>query len=70
MKQLSELVDSKVVDPSGETVGFVDELVLNCKTGKVDRVIVKTRDRSRFSLYWTELVIRGHQVVMKRKVPS
>jgi len=70
MKQLSELIDTKVVDPSGETVGSIDELVLNCKNGKIDRVIVKTRDQTRFSLYWTDLVIRGHQFVMKREVPS
>ncbi len=69
MKQLSELVDTKVVDPSGETVGSVDELVLNCKTGNIDRVIVKTPDRSRFSLDWTDLVIRGRQFVMKREAP-
>ncbi len=70
MKQLSEIVDTKVVDPSGETVGSVDELVLNCKTGSIDRVIVKTPDRMRFSLDWEDLIIRGHQFIMKREVRS
>jgi sporulation protein YlmC with PRC-barrel domain len=69
MKQLSELVDTRVVDTNGEAVGSVDELVLNCKTGKIDRVIVKTPDRTRFSLNWADLIIRGHQFIMKKDVP-
>lgn len=70
MKQLSELVDTKVVDPSGETVGSVDELVVNCKTGRIERVIVKTPDRMRFSLNWADVVVRGQQFTMKKEVRS
>jgi len=70
MKQLSELVDTNVVNVSGEPVGSVDELVLNCKTGKIDRIIVKTPDRTRFSLDWEDLIVTGHQFMMIKEVPS
>jgi len=70
MKQLSELVDTSVVDTSGEPIGSVDELVLNCKTGKIDRIIVKTPDQTRFSLNWADLIVRGHEFMMKKEVPS
>lgn len=68
MKQLSELIDTRVLDANGEPIGSVDELVLNTRTGKVDRIIVKTPDRTRFSLNWADLVVRGHQFIMKRGV--
>ena len=68
MKQLSELVDTKVLNTSGEPVGSVDELVLNCKTGKIDRVIVKTQDHTRFSLDWADFIVRGHKFIMKKDI--
>ena len=68
MKQLSELIDTEVVDTRGETVGSVDELVLNCKTGRIDRVIVKTPDRMRFSLHWADFIVRGHRFIMKKDI--
>jgi len=70
MKQLSEFIDAEVVDAGGNPVGCIDELVLDCRTGKIDRVIVKTSDRSRFCLDWTDLLIRGRQFIMKREVRS
>lgn len=70
MKQLSEFIDTKVVDASGDPVGCIDELILDCRTGKIDRVIVKTADRTRFCLDWTELFVRGHHFVMKKEARS
>ena len=70
MRQLSELVDTRVVDTSGKPVGSVDELVLNCRTGKIDRVIVKTSNQTRFSLDWADVVVREHQFIMKKGVRS
>ena len=68
MEQLSELIDTQVVDASGQPVGSVDELVLNCSSGRIDRVIVKTPDRSRFSLDWEDFVIRGHQFIIRKGI--
>lgn len=68
MKQLSELLDKKIVSISGEPVGAIDELILNCRTGKVERVIVKKKDHTRFSIEWEDLLIRGRQFIMKRAV--
>ena len=70
MKQLSEFIDAKVVDVSGEPVGSVDELVVNCQTGKIDQVIVKTADRTRFCIDWTDLFVKGHQFIMQKEVRS
>jgi len=70
MKQLSEFIDAKVVDASGDPVGCIDELVLDCRTGKVDRVVVKKADLTRFCLNWTELSVKGHHFVMKREANS
>lgn len=66
MKQLSELIDTKIVDTNGEPVGAIDELLLNSGTGKIERVIVKTKDHARFSIEWDDLLFRGHQFIMKR----
>ena len=68
VEQLSELVDTQVIDSRGKAVGAVDELILNCRTGRVERVIVKTPDRSRFSVAWADLNIERHQFVLKRKI--
>jgi len=65
MKQLSELVDTKVVDASGEPIGSVDELILDTRSGRIDRIIVKTPDLTRFSHDWADLIVRVHQFMVK-----
>ncbi len=67
MKQLSEFIDAEVVDANGDPVGAIDELVLDCRSGKIDRVIVKTADQTRFCLNWTDLFVRGHQIHHEKK---
>lgn len=70
MKQLSEFIDAKVVDARGDPVGCIDELVLDCRTGKIDRVIVKTADRTRFCLEWADLSVRGNHFIMNKETRS
>jgi len=70
MKQLSEFIDATVVDANGDPVGSIDELVVNCQTGKIDRVIVRKTNRIRFCLEWTDLLVRGRHFILKREVRS
>lgn len=70
MKQLSELVDTKVVDANGEPIGSVDELILNTRSGRIDRIIVKTPDLTRFSLNWADLIVRGNEFMVRAGVRS
>ncbi len=62
---MSKLIDSTVVDADGNAIGVIDEIILQCATGRVTRVIVRRHDHSRSSYPWTDFEISDAHFVLK-----
>jgi sporulation protein YlmC with PRC-barrel domain len=65
VKPLSELVNNQVVDGSGRPVGTVDELILDCDSGRILQVVVVCPDQSRFCRPWGDLKVTRHGFELK-----
>jgi len=65
---LSTLVDNVVVDERGESVGHIEEIIIDCRSGRITHVILKSPNRSRKRRAWTDLHVSGRGIVLKDAV--
>ncbi len=70
VRGLSTLVDNVVLDERGEQVGHIEELIIDCRSGRITHVIVKSPNRTRKRRAWRDLRVSGRGIVLKDSVSS
>ncbi|XOV82743.1 MAG: PRC-barrel domain-containing protein [bacterium] len=59
MQQITELLDSQVLDNTGQLLGCIEEILVSSTSGHVQAVIVKTKNHTRMRIPWALLSIRS-----------
>lgn len=70
MRGLSTLIDNEVVDEQGNRVGYIDELIISCRSGRIAHVVVKSAGCASKRLSWADLIVTDGGFVLKDTVAS
>jgi sporulation protein YlmC with PRC-barrel domain len=64
-KAISSLVDMRVILPGGGTLGRVDELLVDIRSGRITYVVARCRDGSRKTIPWHLVKCQGGNLKLR-----
>lgn len=64
-RAISSLVDMRVLLPGGGTLGRVDELLVDIRSGRITYVVARCRDGRRKTIPWRLIKCQGGNFMLK-----
>ncbi len=66
MQELSKLFQGKVNDETGQSLGHIEEVLFCGQSGRIQAVIVKSKNHTRMRVPWSDLSIEDDSCTVEK----